>query len=73
MSDDIKYKNVLCISLFSNVSDFAIGFSMVVSVLPCLVGLVRTEAALTVAKLCYGVPRFICPLGSLLSLLTYVL
>jgi hypothetical protein len=32
MSDDIKYKNVLCISLVSNISDFAIGFSMVVSV-----------------------------------------
>ena len=32
MSDDIKYKNVLCISLVSNISDFGIGFSMVVSV-----------------------------------------
>jgi hypothetical protein len=32
MSDDIKYENVLCISLVSNISNFAIGFSMVVSV-----------------------------------------
>ena len=31
MSDDIEYKNVLCISLVSNISDFAMGFSMVVS------------------------------------------